>query len=318
MMRIAEILLNSWGNLEFNMHVPVLLQEAIEALNLAPGKKVIDATVGDGGHTLEVIKRIEPAGTLIAIDLDLVALKTVQAKLNTTAKVILVHDNFKNLKQIALANEVGAVDAILLDLGWRRTQFEESGLGFSFLRDEPLDMRFGRGEEKNQVLTAALIVNNWTTDELIKLFRDYGDERLAGEITKRIVAARRVAPISRSGELVEIILATYREKLGSKKEIPWIGGLHPATKVFQALRIAVNDELENLKTVLPDCIELLAKNGRLAVISFHSLEDKIVKQYFKYNKKIKLITKKAIQADEAEVVANPPSRSAKLRVVEKI
>lgn len=300
------------------MHVPVLLKEVIDALNLVSGKKVVDATVGDGGHTLEIVKHIEPAGTLLAIDLDPVALQTVRSKLQTKAKIILINDNFKNIKQIAANNDLGEVDAILLDLGWRRTQFEESGLGFSFLRDEPLDMRFGRGEEKNQVLTAADIVNNWTAGELTALFSNYGEERLASEIAKKIGVARRVAPIQRSGELVAIILEAYREKLRSKAEVPWIGGLHPATKVFQALRIAVNDELENLKSVLPDCIELLAKHGRLAVISFHSLEDKIVKQFFKYNKKIKIMTKKAIQASEAEVAVNPPSRSAKLRVVEKI
>src|SRR3989338_2721620 len=166
MTRIVNQLLKQWGNLEFNMHTPVLLKEAIDALDLAPGKKVIDGTVGDGGHTLEIAKQIESNGTLLAIDLDPVALKTVQAKLNTTAKVILVHDNFKNLKQIAEANDVGAVDAILLDLGWRRTQFEESGLGFSFLRDEPLDMRFGRGEEKSQVMTAMSIINEWSEADL--------------------------------------------------------------------------------------------------------------------------------------------------------
>lgn len=300
------------------MHVPVLLKESIEYLNLSNGKKVVDATVGDGGHTTEIVKRIEPNGTLLAIDLDPVALKTVQAKLATKIKVILVNDNFRNIKQIAANNDLGEVDAILLDLGWRTTQFESSGLGFSFLRDEPLDMRFGRGEEKNQVLTAADILNNWTSGELIELFRDYGEERLANEIVKKIVQQRKVTPISRSGELVQIVLAAYREKLGSKKEVPWIGGLHPATKVFQALRIAVNDELENLKSVLPDCVELLGKRGRLVVISFHSLEDKIVKQFFKYNKQIKLISKKAIQAGEKEVAINPPSRSAKLRVVEKL
>ncbi len=300
------------------MHIPVLLRESIEYLNLSNGKKVVDATVGDGGHTVEIAKGIEPNGTLLAIDLDPVALQTVQGKIKTKIKVILVNDNFKNIKQIAQNNDLGEVDAILLDLGWRTTQFEESGLGFSFLRDEPLDMRFGRGEEKNQVLTAADIVNNWTMGELTELFREFGEEHLASEIAKKIVQTRKAAPILRSGELVSVILEAYREKLRSKAEVPWIGGLHPATKVFQSLRIAVNDELENLKTVLPDCIELLAPHGRLVVISFHSLEDKIVKQYFKYNKKIKLITKKAIQADEAEVVANPPSRSAKLRVVEKI
>ncbi len=299
------------------MHTPVLVQEAIDSLRLSNGKKVIDGTVGDGGHAVEMAKQIGPEGTLIAIDLDPVALKTVREKLHGSTQLVLVNDNFKNIKNIAVQNNFGAVDAILLDLGWRRTQFEESGLGFSFLRDEPLDMRYGRGEEKNQVLTAADILNNWTERELAELFSEYGEEKLAGQIAKQITHQRKTAEINRSGELAELVLAVYREKLHSKRAVPWIGGLHPATKVFQALRIAVNDELQNLKAVLPEAVELLAPHGRLAIISFHSLEDRIVKNYFKYNKQIKLITKKAIQAGEAEVAANPPSRSAKLRVVEK-
>lgn len=299
------------------MHIPVLLEETIKYLRLAPGQKVIDGTVGDGGHALEIIKKIEPAGQLLGIDLDPVALRTVRAKIQMPARVTLVHGNFKNIKMIAEANDFVAVNAILLDLGWRRTQFEESGLGFSFLRDESLDMRYGRGEEKTQTLTATEIINDWSEADLAELFSEYGEEKLASLIAKQIIKTRRMVSITRTGQLSEIILSVYREKLNSKKEIPWIGGLHPATKVFQALRIVVNDELGNLKAVLPEAVELLAAGGRLVVISFHSLEDKIVKNYFKNNKQIAIITKKPIQASPEEVKKNPASRSTKLRVVEK-
>lgn len=299
-------------------HIPVLLNEVVESLNLKNGSKVIDCTVGDAGHSEAILEKIGLKGKLLAIDADPESLLRAKRNLYRFGdRVIFSRGNFRNLEKISLENKFDKVDAILMDLGWSTPQFEERGRGFSFKNDEPLDMRFDPSAE---VPTAGQLVNRLSEDELNGIFKRFGEEELSEQIASAIVETRKIKSIERSSELSEIVLQVYRQKLNSTKEIPWVGGLHPATKVFQALRIAVNEELEVLKAVLPAAVKLLAPSGRLAVISFHSLEDRIVKQYFQKieNKEIYLITKKPIIATEAEVAQNQSARSAKLRVVEKI
>ncbi len=285
-------------------HLPVLLRDIINLLVLKPGSRNIDCTFGDGGHSRAILQSARDV-QLLGIDTDAENIsRAKKQKEFDHEKVILVNDNFRRLKAIALKNNFTEADAILMDLGWSSTQFAESGRGFSFLRDEPLDMRLGFGS-----LTAAEILNNWTEEEIGKILREYGEERAWKKITKAIVDKRRVQPITTTGQLVEIISA-----LGERQ-----GKIHPVTKTFQALRIAVNDELNALKEALPQAVEILKSGGRLAVISFHSLEDRIVKRFFQSkNKSLKIITKKPIIASRAEILANPSSRSAKLRVAEKI
>ncbi len=312
-------------------HVPVLPTETIDSLQLKSGSNVIDCTLGDAGHSEAMLEKIapclpagRPTGKLLGIDLDLEAILRAKRFLyRFEDKAVLVRDNFANLKNIVEKNEFGPINAILMDLGWSTPQFEERGRGFSFLTDEPLDMRYDSGEmlkTEGESLTAADVVNSYSENDLSVIFKNLGEEQLSREIAKAITIYRKNKKIEKTGELTEIILQAYREKLNSQKEIPWIGGLHPATKVFQALRIEVNHELENLKKALPQAVEILASGGRLAVITFHSLEDRIVKQYFKSieNRSIKLINKKPIIASEAELETNPRARSAKLRVIEKI
>ncbi len=298
-------------------HIPVLLNEVLEGLKLNKNSKVIDCTLGDAGHSEAILDKIGSKGKLLGIDADPESL--LRAKRNLYRyenQVIFVRDNFVNLKEIVSANGFENTDAILMDLGWSTPQFKERGRGFSFENDEPLDMRYGGviGE------TAADIINEYSEIELEKILRYYGEEKLSREIAKEIVGARAVNKIDHTAPLVEIILGVYRRKLKTDKEIPWIGGIHPATKIFQALRIAVNKELEVVRQVLPQAVEMLSSGGRLAVISFHSLEDRIVKQFFvKYqNKTVKIINKKPIIASEEEIQNNSSSRSAKLRIIEKI
>lgn len=305
-------------------HVPVLPTETIDSLQLKSGSNVIDCTLGDAGHSEAMLEKIAPTGKLLGVDLDLEAILRAKRFLyRFEDKAVLVRDNFANLKNIVEKNSFSPVNAILMDLGWSTPQFEERGRGFSFLTDEVLDMRYDSGEmlkSEGESLTAAEVVNSYSENELAVIFKNLGEEQLSREIAKAITVYRKNKKIEKTGELTEIILQAYRAKLNSQKEVPWIGGLHPATKVFQALRIEVNHELENLKKALPQAVEVLASGGRLAVITFHSLEDRIVKQYFKSieNRSIKLINKKPIIASEAELETNPRARSAKLRVVEKM
>ena len=207
-----------------------------------------------------------------------------------------------------------------MDLGWSTPQFAERGRGFSFEGDEPLNMRYS-GEQLPEAgdRTAEQIVNDYSEDDLGKVFKQYGEEKFSQEIAEAIVDARKLGKILKTKQLTEIILKVYRDKLHSDKEVPWIGGLHPATKVFQALRIETNRELEVLKKVLPDAIDLLAPGGRLAVITFHSLEDRIVKHFYQSKlSQLKIITKKSVVAGEEELKNNPRARSARLRAVEKL
>ena len=305
-------------------HVPVLLNETVDFLQLKPGMSVVDCTLGDAGHAEKILEKIGSDGKLLGIDADAEAiLRAKQYLYSFNKQVIFVRDNFTNLKKIVDENNFNPVNGILLDLGWSSPQFEERGRGFSFLKeDEGLDMRYGNFQFSIfnfQNPTASDLVNELSVEELEKIFREYGEEDLSKEIAKAMVENRKEKRIERVGDLVEIILTVYRNKLKSKKEIPWVGGLHPATKVFQALRMAVNDELGVLEKVLPQAIEILASGGRLSVITFHSLEDRIVKHFFKdqEGKTIKIISKKPIVCSSEEYKANSRARSAKLRVVEK-
>lgn len=300
-------------------HVPVLIHETIEAMNLKKGNRVVDCTMGDGGHAELILEAIGLKGKLLGIDADPESLLRAKRFLYRFGEqVIYARDNFENLKKIIDENSFGLADAILMDLGWSTPQFEERNRGFSFEKDEPLDMRYTpvNGSE----VTAEKIINKWNVKELEEIFKRFGEEDLSAEIAGAIDAQRKISKIETTRQLAEIILQVYRSKLKTEKEIPWIGGIHPATKVFQALRIAVNRELEVLKQALPQAYESLASGGRLAVITFHSLEDRIVKHYFQSLPRdgATIITSKPIIPGEAELAVNRRARSAKLRVIEKI
>lgn len=319
-------------------HVPVLPTEVIDGLNLSVGKTIVDCTLGDGGHAEMILSHIAPDGRLVGIDADPESLLRAKQFLRAHEdQTILVRGNFATLSAVLAENKIGPVDGILIDLGWSSPQFEERKRGFSFqLPDESLDMRFDTRLECPHVATdppmgfdgkpiygrctAGELVNTKSEKELETIFRTLGEEKQSKAIAKAIVEKRDVFAIETVGDLVDIILEVYRAKLKTDKEVPWIGGIHPATRVFQALRIAVNDELEVLKTVLPQAVDALAPGGRLAVISFHSLEDRIVKHFYKdqKGKTLNIITKKPVVASEEEGNNNPRARSAKLRIAEKL
>lgn len=292
-------------------HVPVLLEEAISNLNLKPDSVVVDCTLGGGGHARRILQELSEKGTYIGIDADPVAVTALSNLKESQATVHLINDNFTNLPSII--KNLGVVPtAVLADLGWRTDQFEEGKKGFSFSKDEPLLMTFG--DPKDYTFTAADIVNEWGEDSLIDIIRGYGEERFAPRIARAIVIAREEGKIKTAEQLsniiVEAVPSFYRHR-----------HLHPATRTFQALRITVNDELGSLKKLLVDSLEALSPHGRLAVISFHSLEDRIVKQFFKQKideQQVLRITKKPIVASAEEIERNPRSRSAKLRIIEKI
>lgn len=287
------------------MHIPVLLNEVLQYLNPQPNQSYIDCTLGGGGHFREIQKRIMPEGRILGIDLSGEAVERVaQEKLKNA---VAAKGNFANLKEIAKENGFEKVDGILMDLGFSSIELEKGGIGLSFQKDEALDMRLsGEGE-----ITAADIVNNSSEEELVKIFSEYGEERFSKRIARMIVELHRAKRIESTFQLVDII----KQAVPAKARF---GRIHPATRVFQALRIAVNNELENLAKTLPQAVELLNPGGRLAVISFHSGEDRIVKNYFRDNKdKLKILTKKPIIPSDEEIGKNPRSRSGKMRVGEK-
>lgn len=310
-----------------SFHQPVMLEQVVHYLKPKPGDNLIDCTLGGGGHTEALFKRILPGGKILGIDLDQLAIATTTEFLkNYKNNVVLAQDNFKNLEQIAETQQFNKVNGILLDLGLSSGQIRDQGRGFSFLAQGPLDMRFGSQSE----VTAGNIINTYSQKELYEIFKNFGEEKLAKPISQEIVERRQLMPITEPSQIVEIAAAIYARYYHGQSK------MNPATKVFQALRIAVNDELENLRQVLPQAVSLLAKGGRLAVISYHSLEDRIVKEYFKqesidcicppqmpqcqctHKKTLKIITKKPVMGTADEILENPRARSAKLRVAEKI
>lgn len=288
-------------------HISVLLQETIDALQVKSGKKYIDATLGSGGHTEEIIKK---GGVVLGIDQDQDAIAYTKEKFASSneSTVQVVQGNFNNIEEIAKQHGFSTVSGILLDLGVSSHQFDDATRGFSFQGDNPLDMRM----DKHLSVTAKDLVNGLTKGELIELFEKYGEEYFAKRIAEKITMQRLESPIETTGELARLIASCYPK--GMHK-------IHPATKVFQALRIAVNDELGSLKQALPQSVALLEKGGRLVIISFHSLEDRIVKELFeKFEEQGqgKVITKKPIVPSEGEIAKNRKSRSSKLRIFEKI
>lgn len=292
------------------IHEPVLLQEVLEGLNPQSNQNHVDCTFGGGGHSLAILEKIKPNGKVIGIDWD-----PAVAKKSKNKNLILVNDNYRNLKKIINGLGINKIDGILLDLGLSSDQLGSRDRGFSFQGEGFLDLRY---DSKSDRPTAADILRNYSEKELLEIFTNYGEEKLAWPIVKQIIKKRQNGEFMETADmLVQLVSDEYRKKYHSRSKI------NPATKVFQALRIAVNDEYGNIKNVLPDAISLLSPGGRLAVISFHSGEDRIIKHFFrkeiaKEDPKIKLINKKPIIASESEVKKNPRSRSAKLRVVEKI
>ncbi len=294
-------------------HIPVLLQETIEGLDLHEGDVVFEGTVGLGGHSEQILKRIGETGVYIGTDEDSQALSYAEQRLaQYECTKIFREENFRNLDHVLDNAGYQQVDKILLDIGLSNLQIEGSGRGFSFKRDEPLLMTF-RNSPREGDLTAREIVNEWAVDSLTDIITGYGEERFAWRIANAIVLARKAKPIETTAELAEII----------KNAVPVFarfGKTHPATKTFQAIRIAVNDELGALREGLDKGFTRLAPGGRMAVISFHSLEDRIVKEFFKKQSLEgfgTIITKKPIVPGNEEQVSNPKSRSAKLRIITK-
>ncbi len=286
-------------------HIPVLLGEVSEYLKPEPNHLLIDGTVGLGGHAQALLPRVLPGGRLLGIDKDADNLEIARQRLSRFGEsVVLVRDSYANIKTHAHAHQFHSVNSILLDLGFSSVHVDDPDRGFSFRQDGPLDMRYDRSQE----LTAKMVVNEWSIEELARIFRQYGEEKKARQIAEAIVSARAQTPFSSTTQLAAMIAQTQRQR----------GRIHPATKIFQALRIVVNDELGELERVLPDCVDLLQVGGRLAIISFHSLEDRIIKQFFKSHSVLKVVSKRPITASQEEVKKNPRARSAKLRVAEKI
>jgi 16S rRNA (cytosine1402-N4)-methyltransferase len=289
------------------MHQPVLLDKVIKYLNPKPGKNFVDCTIGEAGHTQAILDKIKPKGRVLGIDVDFAALKRIKSQ----ERLILVHGNFKDLKNIAQENRFESINGILFDLGLSSWQIEESGRGFTYKKDEPLMMILNSRQE----VTAQEIINTWPEESLIEIFKRYGEEKYARKIVTAIVNQRKVNPIKTTFQLKEII----------KKAIPFNGTRRGKinrvlARIFQALRIVINDELENLKQGLNQAIEIIVPKGKIVVISFHSLEDRIVKNFFRGSEKeghLKILTKKPIIVDEAEISVNPRSRSAKLRAAMK-
>lgn len=282
-------------------HVPVLLEEVIESLCLQPGGTIIDATVGQGGHARAIMSRILPEGRLLGIDRDETNLAIAKQHLIQFGEaVVLVHDSYANVTTRSHEHGISFADGILLDLGFSSAHIDDETRGFSFLGDAPLDMRYDRRQE----CTADLIVNTYSEDDLARVFRVYGEEPDARNIAQAIVAARPVHTTAKLATLVE----TLKKRRGKT---------HPATRVFQALRIEVNNELGELEEVLPQLVNLLSPNGRLAIISFHSLEDRIVKQFFKKTPELECVNTRVITPKETELKQNPRARSAKLRVAQR-
>ncbi len=306
-------------------HTSVLLKECIDGLNIDAEGIYVDCTLGGAGHSSEIVKSLNHKGRLIGIDQDKNALKAASEKLKGYKNIALIHDNFYNIKNILKFNDISNVNGILMDLGVSSHQLDVPKRGFSYMADAPLDMRMN----EEQQFSAYELINSYSEEELYKIIRDYGEERFARRIAQFVVREREKKPIDTTLELVDIIKAAIPAK--ARREGP-----HPAKRTFQAIRIEVNKELSILEKAIIDSIEMLKPGGRIAIITFHSLEDRIVKQTFKRltescecppdfpicicGKKplIKLINRKPIGPSEMELEENPRSRSAKLRVAEKL
>ena len=307
-------------------HVSVLLDECLEALNIKEDGIYVDCTLGGAGHSSQILKRLSNEGRLIGIDQDTDAIKAAKERLKDYSNVTFVHNNFYNIGEIidGLDLEAG-VDGILMDLGVSSYQLDKGERGFSYMQDAPLDMRMNREND----FSAYEVVNEYSEEELYRIIRDYGEEKFAKRIANFIVTRRTEKPIETTLELVELIKDAIPAK--ARREGP-----HPAKRTFQAIRIEVNSELSILNKAIEDGVRQLNKGGRMAIITFHSLEDRIVKNKFRDlavacrcpkefpicvcngKAQVKVISRKAIEPTKEEVEMNPRSRSAKLRVIEKL
>ncbi len=299
-------------------HYTVMKNEAVDALNCTNGKVIVDATLGGGGHSELILQRISPNGRLISFDIDDEAISAAKERLKDYKNLTVVKSSYVNVKEVLSGLGINKIDGILFDLGASYHQLTKQERGFSFMKEAPLDMRFDTDAE----ITAFDVVNNYSEDDLIRIFSQYGEERFSKRIAKAIVSRRKVSTIKTTTELSDLIVSS----------VPKIkSNIHPSTRVFQAIRIEVNQELQNIKSALENVLDIIAFDGIISVISFHSLEDRIVKQTFKYYSTrchcdktqmicncpppvLELVNKKPIIASNDEIVANPPSRSAKLRI----
>lgn len=310
--------------IEDHTHRPVLLEETLELLDPGPGSCIIDGTVGSGGHAEAILERTAPDGVLIGIDRDPDAIRRSGERLGRFgSRCVLIHGNHVDMKVIAGRHGVTSVDGILLDLGVSSEQFDEPERGFSFMRDAPLDMRM----DTSKGCSAGDLLNTLSEQELADILKRFGEERMARRIAKAIIHERARTPLATTGELARVVAAAC----GGRR-----GAIHPATRTFQALRIAVNNELDGLRRALPAGLGLLREGGRMVVISFHSLEDRIAKKQFAVcagsweslpaggrawrgeDPTVKLLVRKPLRPSDDEVRGNPRSRSAKLRSVERI
>lgn len=306
-------------------HISVLLHEATDGLNIKKDGVYVDGTMGGGGHSREILSHLSQEGLLLGIDRDTEALSASKERLKDYKNVRYVHDNFHNIKEILKRENIDAIDGMVIDLGVSSYQLDNKDRGFSYMEDAPLDMRMNVLDE----LSAYTVVNTYTEDELSKIFFEYGEEKFSKKIARLIVEQRKTKPVETTLELVDIIKRAIPEKFRQK-------GSHPAKRVFQAIRIEVNGELDPLKDALDDMFSCLKQGGRLSVITFHSLEDRIVKTKFKelctgcicppdfpvcvcgQTPKGKLINRKPILPSDTECIENKRSKSAKLRVIEKL
>jgi 16S rRNA (cytosine1402-N4)-methyltransferase len=307
-------------------HVTAMLEEAVDMLACRPGKIIVDGTLGGCGHARRICEQINPGGVFIGIDQDRDAIDQAHSTLPADASWIhIVHGNFVDLPLFLSQLDIDTVDGILIDIGLSLHQLEASGRGFSFNRDEPLDMRM----DVRSVVSAADLIASKNERELAQIFRQNGEERWATRIARHVVAYRKKAPITTSGQLARLVVEAVPAAARAQR-------IHPATRVFMALRIAVNRELEVLDQFLETAVDLLASSGRLCVLAFHSLEDRIVKHRFRTlerpctcppsfpqcvcgrRAKVKILTRKVIRPTEAEIRRNPMARSTRLRGVEKL
>ncbi|MFA6283119.1 MAG: 16S rRNA (cytosine(1402)-N(4))-methyltransferase RsmH [Desulfurivibrionaceae bacterium] len=285
-------------------HLPVMLEEVVASLAPKDGGVYVDGNLGLGGHTEGILEACGPTGQVIGFDWDVAALTLAQERLARFAgRVRFVHKNFTSIKETLMELGIGTIDGLLLDLGLSSLQLDASGRGFSFKGSEPLDMRM----DQRQATTAEELVNEASEEELADIFFYYGEERQARRIAEQIVAERRKERIVSTDQLVALVDQAIPKRFHPKK-------IHVATKVFQALRIAVNRELDSLERILADGATLLAPGARFCVISFHSLEDRLVKQAFRENPLLDIVTQKPLTPGRAECLRNPRARSAKLRV----